>query len=392
MNDWISPFRTRQKAERTVQCYPAPGFEQPGVKALFFDGPDYQGHATRVFAWYGLPEGADAAHPVPGIVLIHGGGATALADWVRLWNAHGFAALAMDNCGGVPAWSETPYSQPIWPRHAHSGPAGWGKLEESELPAAEQWMFHAVFSVLNARAILSAAPEVISGQIGLTGISWGAVIGAIAASLDPLFSFAELVYGCGFFNLDESTLTGHGESMAQREKWFQLWDPGHYLSVATMPILWFSDAEDAPFPLSAWLQSCRLTPDCSCRRSLRIDYSHDHTICWESKTIFDFARAAVTGQSLPQIYQPEISNGHLIAKYDRAGRNAVDGELCFTRARGPWQDRRWHAIPANITATGIETELPLLTSAAFLRFHDDHGSLWSSDVLEFEQNENSHQE
>lgn len=133
MNEWISPFSEAQTAECPVQYYPAPGFQQPNVNALFFDGLDYQGHPTRVFAWHGLPAGADAAHPVPGIILIHGGGATALANWVRLWNARGFAALAMDNCGGVPAWSESPYSQPIWPRHAHSGPAGWGRLADSEL-------------------------------------------------------------------------------------------------------------------------------------------------------------------------------------------------------------------------------------------------------------------
>jgi hypothetical protein len=36
------------------------------------------------------------------MVLIHGGGGTAFADWVRLWTGRGYAAIAMDLCGCVP--------------------------------------------------------------------------------------------------------------------------------------------------------------------------------------------------------------------------------------------------------------------------------------------------
>ena len=366
---------------RLPKRHPAPGFEAEGVEAFFYDGPCCGGRATRIFAWYGRPENASPEHPVPGVVLIHGGGATALPDWVRLWNSHGFAAISMDTCGGVPAWNENPYCRPQWPRHAHSGPAGWGNLADSEQPPAEQWMFHAVASALLARTLLASFPEVDAENIGLTGISWGAVIGCNAAGLEERFRFAIPVYGCGFFNLPESRLVGTGESDRQRDRWFQLWDPGRHLSAAAMPFLWLTGAEDSAFPLPAWQRSSAAPQGTVCR-SLRIDYPHDHTRCWSSKTIFDFARSTVEGKRLPSFGPVSRDGENLHVRFDRAGRGIRSVELCFTRAAGAWQDRRWHTLPAKADGDEISAELPQLTTAAFFQCRDANGALWSSELLE----------
>ena len=380
----LSPFGDPAQFHRTPQCYPAPGFEAEGVEALFYDGPEYQGHPTRAFAWYGRPAAASAEHPVPGVVLIHGGGGTALPDWVRLWNAHGFAAISMDNCGGVPAWHENPYYRQRWPRHAHSGPEGWGKMADASLPPSEQWMFHAVASALHARSLLASFPEIDAENIGLTGISWGAVIGCITAGLEKQFRFAIPVYGCGFFNVPESSLTEKDENKEQRDEWFRLWDPGRYLPAAAMPFLWLTDAEDMAFPLPGWQRSSAATAG-DVRRSLRIDYPHDHTRCWSSKTIFDFARSVVGKKPLPSLEPVRISGRELQTRFHDAGRGIDSASLCFTRAAGTWQDRRWHSLPVQIRNDGtLFAELPPLSTAAFLQCRDGNGSLWSTELLEFQ--------
>ena len=78
----------------------ASGSKAGSVKALFFDGLPWKGKPTRVFAYYGIPSN-EGGGKVPAIVLVHGGGGTAFARWVKLWNDRGYAAIAMDTCGAV---------------------------------------------------------------------------------------------------------------------------------------------------------------------------------------------------------------------------------------------------------------------------------------------------
>ena len=62
----------------------------PGeMKAVYFDGLSYTGAPTRVYAYVGIPFGAGVGSPVPGVVLVHGGGGTAFQDWVTEWTNRG---------------------------------------------------------------------------------------------------------------------------------------------------------------------------------------------------------------------------------------------------------------------------------------------------------------
>ena len=110
------------------KVYPADDFKETGVRSLFFEGLPWKGKPTRVFAWYGVPAHA-ANEKVPAIVLVHGGAGTAFADWVRLWNARGYAAIAMDTCGSVPIHE----GQRGWKHHDQGGPPCAGQLNQGEL-------------------------------------------------------------------------------------------------------------------------------------------------------------------------------------------------------------------------------------------------------------------
>jgi dienelactone hydrolase len=95
---------------------------------------------------------------------------------------------------------EEPHSKTIWPRHEHSGPAGWGNFAQSEQPVKEQWMHHAIAAVILGHSLLRSLPEVNPGLIGITGISRGGVLTCAAAGIDNRFAFAVPVYGCGFLD------------------------------------------------------------------------------------------------------------------------------------------------------------------------------------------------
>ena len=235
-------FGDREAVYAMPEVFPAALFDYPGVKQLFYSGPVWRGRPTRVFACCGVPEGASPENPVPGVVLIHGGGATALADWVALWNRRGYAAISMDTCGCVPGWSVNPYCNRSWPRHEFSGPSGWSEsMHEADLPPEEQWPYHAVRAAAAAHTLLRSMPGVDPERTGVTGISWGGVLTCLAAGTDDRYGFAIPVYGCGFFNTPESGLGYDNPRLTPelRRRWFELWDPAHRLGNIACPTLFF---------------------------------------------------------------------------------------------------------------------------------------------------------
>ena len=91
-----------QAIQKTPEVYTAYGFEEEGLTAVFYKNMPWQGKETRAFAWYGFPENATEENPVPGIVLVHGGGGVPFASWVKRWNRLGYAAISMSVTGDFP--------------------------------------------------------------------------------------------------------------------------------------------------------------------------------------------------------------------------------------------------------------------------------------------------
>jgi dipeptidyl aminopeptidase/acylaminoacyl peptidase len=248
--------------------FPADGFEESeGIRPIFFEGLPWRGRTTRVFAWMGIPEGNN----LPAMVLIHGGGGTALFDWVNLWNQRGYAAISMDTCGAIPRGE---YGK--WERHDYGGPPGWGRFDRIDDPIRDQWAYHAIADIVLAHSLLAERPEVDARRIGLTGISWGGYLSCIAASVDGRFRFNVPVYGCGRYDLCpvwDKTFTKLGPQRAR--KWLRLWDASSYLPLSTQPFLWVAGTNDRVYPLNAVQESYRLVKG-PLHLSIQLRMPHGH--------------------------------------------------------------------------------------------------------------------
>jgi cephalosporin-C deacetylase-like acetyl esterase len=169
------------------------------------------------------------------------------AEWVRIWNRRGCAAIAMDMCGNVPdkASSDDPWN-PAKKHHEFGGPTGWGGFEHIDEPITDQWTYHAVAVVLLAHSLIRSFPEVDAKDIGVTGSRGAGYLAAIIAGVDPRFRFTAPIYGCGFLGEDSAWLSNFAELGAERAKrWLSLWDPSVYLPNSNMPVLRVDGTNDA---------------------------------------------------------------------------------------------------------------------------------------------------
>ena len=268
----------------TVRSWDAPEYATNGVKAVWIEGVPWHGRQTRFFAYYSLPEGATAGKKVPGIVLVHGGMGTAYHSWVKAWNSRGYAAIAMDNGGGVPG-SKSHLAE--HPRHKWSGPNGWGRFGDAEAKPEDQWVYHAVESVIRSHTFLRNLPGVDKSRVGMTGISWGGFLSEIACGADSRFAFVAPVYGCG--NLRRHSLWASGIG----EKWEALWNPVGYAKRRRVPMLWCAGTNDHFFPLDSFVDTALAFGDPVF--SIKLRMTHGHPPFGDPPEIAAFADSVVKG-------------------------------------------------------------------------------------------------
>lgn len=320
-----------------------------GVEPIWIEGEPYRGKPTRVFAWWGLPKGASAQSKVPAMVLVHGGGGTAFAKWVKTWNDRGYAAIAMDNCGKMPRGEADgkPHATHPW-----SGPGGWdASARQVDEPVTDQWTYHAVAAVLRSHAFLKAQPEVDASRIGLTGISWGGYLTSIVMSVDDRFVFAAPVYGCGWYDLNPQW--SHMGKPEQYRKWLALWDPKNYIQDiggggVKHPVLWCCGTNDRWYPLDAVRRSCNeVSPQVPLSLSLKLRMPHGHPPAGDPKEIAAMADHYLKGGApLVEMKGAWLRDGKLHVDFDAHGRKIVKAELLATTSNEAVLEKRpWTATP-----------------------------------------------
>ncbi|MCA9210006.1 MAG: dienelactone hydrolase family protein, partial [Planctomycetales bacterium] len=316
-----TPWDLRQLGE-------APKFEwesqQGPVHSLYYQGLPYQGHATRVFAYYANPAtikanadatdtakpAADKQRPWPAVVLIHGGGGTAFREWAELWAKRGYAAIAMDLAGYRPIEGQNPHQRDKRTRLEDGGPDQGDdeKFGSVDKPPGEQWPYHAVANVLLAHSLIRGFPEVDGDRTAVTGISWGGYLTCIVAGVDSRFKAAVPVYGCGHLH-DNSAWLSRFDRMTpeQRDRWVTLWDPSRNLPAVSMPILFVNGTNDFAYPLDSYMKCYRLVPGDKQMR-VTVNMPHSHPAGWNPSEIGLFVDQHLRGgDPLPKLAEPSVT-------------------------------------------------------------------------------------
>jgi len=349
-------------------------FEVPAnIRPVWFESAPFHGKPVRVFAWFGMPEKA-ANKPVPGMVLVHGGGGTAFAGWVKYWTDRGVAAIAVDCTGSRPL----AFDERKDPRVRHESGGAPDSYFVFEKDLADQWSAQAVTAVILANSFLRSQPGVDPDRIGITGISWGGYLTCLAASLDDRFAFAAPVYGCGFLeNTWVATPLGKMKD-GDRERWIAAFDPARYLSRVKMPVLFINGPNDRFYLLDAWQRSSEL-PQGKVFRSLPFPFGHSHQTGRRDEVAV-FADAVFNAKALPPEIKLTIRDGVAYADFVPAG-GIVRAELVYTAEAGSAAERKFQAVPAKLENGVAEVKLPEDCRGGYLNIYDQANHVWSSRVF-----------
>jgi dienelactone hydrolase len=344
------------------------------VQEVYYEGEPLDGKPTRVFAYYGRPATGDG--PLPGMVLVHGGGGTAFPEWATLWAQRGYAAIAMDLAGCGPGRKRLPDGGPDQGHEQKFAPF-------TDDHFGHMWTYHAVAAVIRGHSLLASRPEVDADRIGITGISWGGYLTCIVTGLDDRLKVSVPVYGCGFLH-ENSAWLGIFEKMApeERDRWVRYFDPSRYLPGVSCPILFINGTNDFAYPLDSYQKSYRLVPG---RVDLRIEapMRHSHPDGWAPKEIGLYVDSVLAGgDPLPRLGPMKTGDGKATAPFT-AKVPVTRGQLHYTTDSGPWQERAWQSVDARLTGGSVEADLPAgRPLVCYLSVTDERGAMVSTEHAE----------
>lgn len=368
------------------------------IRSFLFESEPYRGHATEVFGFYATPGtlrgDTSMDKDLPAVVLLHGGGGTAFAEWTKIWADRGYAAIAVDLCGNRPAapaidtttgkLAGTLREQPKERQRLERGGPPEGadsKFKSVGGDVTDEWQFHAVAAAMRAHSLIRSFPEVDPDRTAVTGISWGGYLTCLVASLDHRFKAAVPVYGCGFLYDGESVQRPQIDSLTaeQREQWIDVYDPSAWMGQCKVPIMFVNGTNDKHYPLRSYSRTYGLVKG---DRTLRIEphMRHSHLAGWAPKEIGLFIDQHLRdGAALAKLGRIQHHENVASATY-QASVPIKRAELHFTSDDGPLVDRTWHSEPATLADGKITAKIPEDANIWLLTVTDSRGAMVSTGV------------
>ena len=354
------------------------GEQQGLVREVYYAGEPYQGKPTRVFAYYARPENTEG--PLPGMVLVHGGGGTAFSEWADLWAKRGYAVLAMDLAGCGP---EKKRLEDGGPNQSHAE-----KFHAFTADTVDtMWTYHAVAAVVRGHSLLASFEEVDADRIGITGISWGGYLTCIVSGIDDRLKVSVPVYGCGFLD-ENSCWLGEFEKLGPEmaDRWVEFWDPSRYLPGVSCPILFVNGTNDFAYPLDSYQKSYEAVPGPIDLR-IEVEMKHSHVHGWEPKEIGLYVDSVLMkSQTLPRL-GPIHREGKDIHTHVVNKAKIVSGQFHYTTDSGSWKERKWQTVDAKVEDGTVHAELPKERPIVFyLSARDDQGAMVTAQHVELNDN------
>ena len=340
-----------------------------GITAFTFKGeayPEKNLTETWVYAAVGVPQTAMPEGGYPAIVLVHGGTGYVFKEWINFWTDKGFVALALDMYSNGLAREKGQIVKTVNPLGGPNESKTGSLYDGADEVKENTWLYHSVTNIALCNNLLRAREDVNETQIGITGISWGAVAVNVVAGVDKRFNAFAPVYGAGYLYEDsfwQDKGTFGGEDL---EGWIARYDPSSYLPYATKPMLFVSGINDNCFSVSARVKSYAL-PKGKVFYSQRQGLGHGWT--WsQTYEIVAFMKHVLLGEDTVSLLDDVSQTGNTVSlrygtkKFDKVfityttSTDEDSHKWTFSTAEVKEKDGSYSfTLPVGVTAYTFET-------------------------------------
>ena len=381
---------------RTPKYWWAPDYDMKdgegadGVKALFIESVEYKGKPTRVFCYYGAPKGREG-EKFPAMVLVHGGGGVAYSDWVKMWVDRGYAAIAVDTCGRLPLdeYKGLRYSEGrivddkvIFDNHDYpqfapldgeidgyvSGPYNDAFSTTHTKSIEEQWIYHALSSIIVARSVVGSFSEVDDSRVGVIGLSYGGMLVSQLINHDDRYRFAIPAYGSAYIPQGGNWPNGGADQNRSHRLYgvYDVWDANEILPDLKFPVYWSAWDKDDNFSPDAVSMSYMATKSNGSLISIIPDYDHSHCHVWIREEFYKYADYILKGgEDLVRVVtEPEgfgkvsfklnIPNGENVKAY----LQYTDKPITYHVSNRVIQDNTWYQLECNVDGDIVSVDIP----------------------------------
>ena len=329
---------------------------EDNIKGLLINGLDYNGNPTTFFSWYGVPENLAEGEKAPAVVLVHGGGGTAFANWVNEWTSRGYIAIAIAHEGQIPGDKVDGQYQTT----EQPGPTRAGFFRDADEVVGDQWFYHAVADAMLANSLLRSFPEVDTNNIGINGISWGGILTNVITGIDDRFKFSVPVYGCGYlYESPKYSVDMAINDQAELDFYYANWEPSLYIPLQDLPVFYVNGTNDKQFALNIATPSYNLIPS---EKYLRVELNmkHSTTAGYAPQEIYHFADYITQAGSSPlTVTIDSVTGSDIVASHEGSIQSAT---LYYTTDPADWsQDGySWQAVEIALTANSnvLNTTVP----------------------------------
>lgn len=287
----------------------------------------------------------------PALLILHGGGSKAedVAHHVEEYARRGYVAICFDMPGICNA-QKTPHSDGPW----KSRPNGEGPRFDLSTGLQHSTLLDAEVAGIEAFNLIRSQPNVDTGNIGITGFSWGGYSTTfLAGILGSQIKAAYSVFGCGYYEKGSfwSKLIADLPE-AVRNSWLKYFDAGRRASGIKAPYFVEASSNDTffwPEAVSATLETIKAEKN----HVWDPNFNHKQMPAGPTmqKIYFDYYLKGI-GQpfgSINVVKEKMQTNGSkqviLSVKMPKT-ISVTSVELYYSESNKSWQERTWVPLKA----------------------------------------------